>query len=500
MAKNLKLFSFNNFANSASSSSGWIVASGIVVNSLAGDDRIVGSSVLNDFYGFGIKNLGTIVTGTGNDILTGATNGYADVSSGIINRGTISTGIGNDIVSGSGKLTVLEPAINNSGRIDTADGDDIITGDASAGIGASIYGGDPYTGIVNSGIITTGIGNDRITGIGKGRYTYGSEASRGYGICNSGQIYTNYGADIVLGSGGLKNDGVINTGADNDTLQVTFAERGHPRDLLNSAKGRIDTGIGNDTLRSSVGVGNSGSILLGDGDDRILGSDYGQGTGETGIGNFSEFSSPVIGTINTGDGNDTIDGRGSGTGISNTENIFTGVGNDLIVGIGTNFTGISNTRYSARDPVINTGSGNDTIIGECISPAPNLTNVGGIENEGVINTGDGMDTVTALKGGFVGGGAIDLGADNDSLKGFAKSYYGSSGPQPWGNFYGGTGIDKILFGVGTYRVSGATISKVGYGEMNVSGFEQIGGANGGLFSLINGMSISINSAGIAVIA
>ena len=111
-----------------------------------------------------------------------------------------------------------------------------------------------------------------------------------------------------------------------------------------------------------------------------------------------------------------------------------------------------------------------------------------------------MDTVAALKGGFTGGGAIYLGAHNDTLKGFAKPYYGSNGPQPWGSFNGGTGIDKILFGVGTYRVSGATISKVGYGEMNVSGFEQVGGANGGLFSLVNGMTISVNSAGVAVIA
>lgn len=500
MAKSLKLFPFNNFANPASSSTGWIVYSGIVVDALAGDDRITGRSISDDFYGFGIKNLGTIVTGLGNDILTGTTDGYGTVCSGIINRGTISTGFGNDTVRGSGKLTLKEPAINNSGRLDTGDGDDIIVGDASAGTGGTIYGKNPYTGIDNSGIITTGIGSDRITGIGKGRSTYNELKNEGFGIYNAGQIYTDSGADIVSASGGLKNDGVFNTGPDNDTLKVFFAQLGYPRQLLNTARGRINTGVGNDTISSSVGVSNSGSIITSDGDDQILGSDYGRGTGRTGLANFCDGST-IIGTINTGNGNDRIDGRGSGDGIGNTGNLLTGDGNDIIVGIGTNFSGISNTFTFSRDPMyINTGSGDDTIIGERNGAPSTLTNVGGIHNEGIINTGDGRDTVTALKGGFTGGGTIDLGADNDTLKGFANPFYGSSGLQPRGNFNGGSGIDQILFDKGVYLVGENSISKKGYGEMIISDFEQIGGVNGGLFSLTSGMTISVNAAGVAVIA
>jgi hypothetical protein len=182
-----------------------------------------------------------------------------------------------------------------------------------------------------------------------------------------------------------------------------------------------------------------------------------------------------LGTINTGTGNDTITGirtgilTGGTIGIVNYGGtIDTGAGNDTITG-----NGISHGIYNSG--TINTGGGRDTITGN------------GISNSGTINTGSGRDTVDALQGGFQGEGRIILGAQNDTLKGFGT-----------GTFKGGTGIDKILFGQGTYTITGPSIISDGV-TMNVYEFEKIGGASGGLFNFMNG-TLTVNSDGVATFA
>ena len=228
---------------------------------------------------------------------------------------------------------------------------------------------------------------------------------------------------------------------------------------------------------------NKGAVVdaLG-GDDRITGSVAGAINGAPTIGIKNE------GTVNTGEGNDTITGS-SVTSFSIYNDavgtINTGNGNDTITARGT--YGIQNWG------TINTGNGNDTIIGRGSYSE-------GISNSGTINTGNGNDTVDALKdnvtgseGGFGGIGNTYLGANDDVLKGF--------GP---GKFYGGTGIDKLLLGPGTYRIStaikpstGSSIHNVFEGvTMNVNQFEQIGGAKGGLFTFGNG-TLTVNAAGVA---
>lgn len=159
-----------------------------------------------------------------------------------------------------------------------------------------------------------------------------------------------------------------------------------------------------------------------------------------------------FGTIYTGNGNDNILGTGVGFGISNRGRIGTGNGNDNILGTG-NCVGIFN---SALDDlgIINTGRGNDNIIGN--GDIAGLTNLGtihtengkdkiigtnlpgpgediaGINNTGVIDTGRGNDIVDALTGGFAsfgriptpegneGVGTINLGEGQDLIRGFGE--------------------------------------------------------------------------------
>ena len=195
--------------------------------------------------------------------------------------------------------------------------------------------------------------------------------------------------------------------------------------------------------------------------------------------------------VNALAGNDTI----KSTGIDNKGTINTGAGNDTIKGTR---TGIDN------EGTINTGAGDDTITG--------TGSDSGIYNEYdcTIYTGEGNDIVNALTGGFDGDGKTYLGFGNDTLKGFGA-----------GSFYGGTDTDKILFGEGTYEIS-ISYDRITYDEisdsyayeigdsyvvsngvrgveMYIFEFEQIGGANGGLFTFIDG-TLTVDSAGIATFA
>ena len=169
---------------------------------------------------------------------------------------------------------------------------------------------------------------------------------------------------------------------------------------------------------------------------------------------------------------------GIGDGIDNFGTINTGKGNDIITGTVIRADGIGDGIDNVG--TINTGKGDDTITGTSIGDD-------GIYNVGTINTGEGNDLVNALKGGFGGNGNTFLGGNNDTLKGFGT-----------GSFYGGTGIDKILFGQGTYTVSGTTIVSDGV-TMNVNEFETIGGANGGLFAFKDGTLI-VDSGGVGTFA
>ena len=186
------------------------------------------------------------------------------------------------------------------------------------------------------------------------------------------------------------------------------------------------------------------------------------------------------GTINTGIGNDAITGIGRdesgnyGDGIGNSGTINTGEGDDSIkaTGSGGDYGMVNNKRGQ-----IIMGAGNDYI--EVTSDRI----FGSLQNDGTIDTGAGKDIVDALKGGFTGDGKTYLGSGNDTLKGFGT-----------GKFYGGTGVDIIRFGEGTYTISKSTIT-YGAAPMSAKQFEQIGGVNGGLFTFKDGI-LTVNAAGV----
>lgn len=501
----LSSFSFTNQDDIAISNDGYIVYYGQSVDAKRGNDSIIsnvnysanGLGYYIDAYAYGISNEGTINMGAGNDYITASAN--ASSSAGSYDYGFYGYGEGGGYAVGIGIL-------NFDGTIDTGNGNDQITGTGNgtaSGSGSGFfdnYGsgeGESYgegrgygVGIINEGgTINTGVGDDRITGTGNG-----SGAGYGYG---SGYDYDYYGyaeGYAVGGGHGIWNDGTIDTGEGHDRITGT----GNGTGTATAIGSQIDIYTNADGYGYGYGIWNEGTINTGDGNDDITGTGngIGIGTGDSGIyGEIDGYPSGSAaglgigfgegygilnyGTINTGKGHDRITGTGNGRGAGyGYGNVYDGYG--VGEGYGEGY-GIWN------DGLIDTGTGNDYITGSGYSSAEAYADgyywdynweyeYYGIWNNNTINTGEGQDTVNGLQGGFGGNGTTNLGGDNDTLIGFGA-----------GNFYGGSQSDKILFGYdGEYTINGSTIAYDGI-TMNIFEFESIGGVNGGIFALQNGV-------------
>jgi hypothetical protein len=407
----------------------------------------------------------------------------------ISNTGIANTLAGNDILIGTKEITIDTPfqnrfgSIFNSGTLNTADGNDIITGtinrreipyvppyqDYPSYLFYEKYYSAYASGIYNIGSISTGHGNDRITGINEAVVALGSGSD--YGIyTEGGTIDTGDGSDTITGTtqrgtGIYSSNSTINTGDGSDTITGT-TQRGTG---IYSSNSTINTGDGSDTITgttldySGIYLAGTGGIDTGKGNDIITGTSplYGifnyldtflnTGDGNDIItANSSKYGFALanFGFMDTGAGNDIITGSNIdeadgildtvGTGLLNGGEfdgfMYTGDGNDTITGIATSKDGAG--IYNLRTYTIDTGNGNDIIIG---------TGKGyGIINDGIINTGNGNDSIIANGGFNVGNdrsGSVFLGNDRDYLEGFGN-----------GSFNGGNGQDTLKLTPGSYTV------------------------------------------------
>ncbi len=354
----------------------------------------------------------------------------------ITNTGIANTLAGRDIITGTAIGGSATPGMHNivygiynSNTLNTDDGDDIIMGIFSDPEGNS-RDFDYFCLSNDQGIIDTGNGNDQIIGIDNTALSTNRVNSLNTGFSSYlGTVNTGNGHDIIMGTGqfnGVVNyEATIDTDNGNDTIAGT-GNNGYGiwnvRDTLNTTT--FNTGDGNDRIIGNglyVGIHNNGVMDTGEGDDIINGTNTITGTAD-------QYNA---GITNGGDVN----------------TIITGNGNDIIIGTGS--TGIYNMG------VINTGNGDDVISGNGST---------GIYNGNVINTGNGDDSIIA-NGGFESTGYVSLGNGTDFLKGFGS-----------GEFSGGNGNDTLELTSGTYTVeigyTAVTFTK-GSSIMITSEFEKL---------------------------
>jgi hypothetical protein len=259
-----------------------------------GQGSITGSAIGIDptYFVFGIYNERTISFGNGNNnSITGIAkgDGYylgnpdsfgAFSIGGIYNRGTITMGNGNNnSISGIGIATGVgsfsEGIFNRQGAtISMGDGNnDSITGT-----------GGFYNGIYNRGTIIMGNGNnDSITGTGIG--------DGAYGIYNQ-----NVGSNASITMGNGNNDSITGIAIGNNSVGIynelgctitmgsgkgTITGTGESVGIYND--GIINTGAGNDSVIANGGFAGSGSLLLGEGKDFLKGFGSGSFSGGSGV-------------------------------------------------------------------------------------------------------------------------------------------------------------------------------------------------------------------------
>ncbi|BCU14698.1 beta strand repeat-containing protein [Microcystis aeruginosa] len=369
---------------------------------------------------------------------------------------------GNDTLNGNDGQDLLEGG----------DGDDVLLGGAgneqgwNGNFSGGIYGGngnDSLDGGSGDDYLDPGDGNDTIngsSGIDTLLLNYGSQTT----TVTVTYTTTTNGTSSVGDT--FQSIEIINltTGSGNDVLNLSAISGNNS--IINSGSGNdsIISGLGNDRLNGSDDNdtlnGNDGQDLLegGDGDDVLLG---GAGNEQGWTGNFS-------GGIYGGNGNDSLDG-GSGD-----DYLDPGDGNDTINGssgidtlllnygsqtttVTVTYTTTTNGTSSVGDTfqsieIINltTGSGNDVL---------NLSAISG--NNSIINSGSGNDSIIS----GLGNDRLNGSDDNDTLNGNDGQDLleggdgddvllgGAGNEQGWnGNFsggiYGGNGNDSLDGGSG----------------------------------------------------
>jgi Ca2+-binding RTX toxin-like protein len=318
-------------------------------------------------------------------------NGGADIMNGGNGADLMYGGDGNDVMQGGAGIDTMYGG-NHDDQMVGGTGNDTMYGDAG---NDSMAGGDDHDTLYG------GTGNDTMYGdVGNDRLYGGDDHDRLYGGTGNDQLYGGEGADRLEGGagndtirggggvdtiiGGADNDD-IDGGADSDWLDYSAATGG----MYISLSGGFASGGG-------MGYDKLASI------ERVIGTNFGDTFEDTGTSEFyglggddAVFAKAGNGTLNGGQGIDTLNFGSVGTGvtvnlgtnavgggaagktISNFENAFgtnaaddlTGTngandlgglgGNDYLYGLGGN-----DRLYGGNgNDVLNGGSGNDSLTG-----------------------------------------------------------------------------------------------------------------------------------------
>ncbi|HEV7256527.1 MAG TPA: hypothetical protein VGN82_01975 [Bosea sp. (in: a-proteobacteria)] len=279
-------------------------------------------------------------------------------------------------------------------------------------------------------------------------------------------------ADEIINTSGGRIIGGVSMGGGNDKL-------GNSGLIKATGGSAIDMGAGDDHLNLYVGASVEGRILLGEGNDLVTATswgdfdidgeegddqiylDAGDDTVRGGTGNDTIYAGAGDDFIDGGDGNDVLNGE------AGNDTIHGGAGNDIISG----GAGDDTIYAGAGDDVIKAGPGNDYVDGGDgydtldLSAASGALYVdmasGRVAGAGIgiqtfanienLSFGDGDNVVT----GGNGDDSFDGGAGNDTLNGGAgdDALFGGLGND---TLKGGSGDDLVDGSAGNDDVSGGS--------------------------------------------
>ncbi|MCM0590441.1 MAG: hypothetical protein HEQ35_15730 [Gloeotrichia echinulata IR180] len=379
------------------------------VNTLQGDDQIIGTASINGDFA-----LGAFVEVASQDLNAISS---ADLSAeatvaiyGIKNQGVINTAKGDDILSGTAEAKISASAETVSQAVaiaQEADATAIARSFASINVTTTAVGIDNSGGAIYTGSGNDGIGSDAIGGISAVAVATVdasaiveaiSEAPTSQGLTAFAEAIATSLAKASITAIGIKNaGGILNTGDDSDTVSATASTNPNPNQFqiasgfaftnsipnsqalaqavanatasvsdkaiaIDNTKGFITTGNGDDSIEAAalasdkaIAIDNTrGLISTGSGDDLIVA----YATASESYGIFG-------GTIDTGNGDDRVIASSFGGGV----NIKTREGNDFVEGFGNakveggiGYDTLSLIAYNKDNFQISFGSGNNNTV------------------------------------------------------------------------------------------------------------------------------------------
>ncbi|MCP5084534.1 MAG: calcium-binding protein [Alphaproteobacteria bacterium] len=389
-----------------------------------GNDNVTGNGVGNRLYVhagdnivFGMAGSDDIIVGDGSNMVDGgADTDILRFSSGPLVDLEVNLDAGTLITSAGGVGTVA--AVEN---VVTNEGNDTITGDANSNFLNGGSGNNIIIGGLGNDVLRAGDGDDDLFG---GQGNDNLDGGNGFN-----RLFAETGTDIV--QGGDDGDQVFvedlngdnaDGGADFDTLIFNFGAGvninlttgaasvvGNPGDTGTytnfeavASMGGGATIIGTNVRNGLTGNGGTNTINGLDGDDTI--SVNGVGDMIDGGAGFDDviFATSNDVTVNLVAG--TTDILGTMGTVSSIEGLITGAGNDQIAGDGAN----NHIAGEGGNDTIAAGDGNDTVLGGAGNDV--LNGDAGIDN---IKGGDDDDLIIVDE---IDGDAIDGEAGNDTVQ------------------------------------------------------------------------------------
>lgn len=388
----------------------------VTINAVEGNNRI-------DNYGG--QNV-VINTGSGNDSIFNSRFSGSDslkvnagdgnnIVSNLGNSSTITTGVGNDNISNSGNNVLIDGGAGNNGISNSGK-------NVTVSVGA---GNDRIYNSSDSVIIEAGDGNDTIENYSDGEVTINAGKGDDYITNNYYYNYSKTKFQYVLGDG---NDTIYNFKS-SDTIQIiggTYSTMVSDKDFIIS--------VGEDSIRLLFALDdpfNQTHIQDSDGSMSVY-NDWSIMSGTSNKDKLINYLDNI--TIDSGDGNDTIESYGSyvsingGTGNNSIENkngdnvtintnsgdnyILNSLGSNVEITAGDGNNYIFNDGYyeykgkllTAENVAIISGAGNDSIGSENMNHVTIDSGAGDdniyystylLDNvhDIIINAGDGNDTI-----------------------------------------------------------------------------------------------------------
>ena len=360
---------------------------------------------------------------------------------GIENKSKIKTNKGHDIILGVANATASGNSIANS------QAELVLSSVPAAAISNSVAKVNVLAeavGISNASHIATGIGHDLIIGVAKASASGSSMADSqalalssndssatansnaltivdtlAIGIDNVDKITTGKGDDIIIGAASTSamSEAEAKAFAHNTTALVNECDPAATIQVETAFSSSTSAATAN-SRTTTLGIINSGKIFMDRGNDVIIGLAYSKNSSNAQTISYAESiaNSQAIAIANA---NSSAIAEGTAVGIANLGKINTGRGNDFVIGIAINAA--TADADADADAVAVADDSNAQTDSSAIADTANAIAIGIDNTSGLLITANGNDQVVGIGDIGIIGGNLRGGSGHDRIIGYGNT-------------------------------------------------------------------------------